>query len=60
MKKAYVLIANESGKEDFIISHLKNIPSVTNAFGAFGTYDVIIKLESKDEQNINHDISYGI
>ena len=52
MKKAYVLIVNESGKEDFIISHLKNIPSVTNAFGAFGTFDVITKLESKDEQNI--------
>ncbi len=60
MKKAYVLIVNESGKEDFIISHLKNIPSVTNAFGAFGTFDVITKLESKDEQNIRHDISYGI
>ena len=60
MKKAYVLIVNESGKEDFIISNLKNIPSVTNAFGAFGTFDVITKLESKDEQNIRHDISYGI
>ena len=60
MKKAYVLIVNESGKDDFIISHLKNIPSVTNAFGAFGTFDVITKLESKDEHNINHDISYGI
>lgn len=60
MTKAYVLIANESGKEDSIISHLKNIPSITNAFGAFGTYDIITKLESNSEQTIHHDISYGI
>jgi len=60
MKKAYVLIINESGKEDSIIFHLKNIPSVTDAFGAFGTYDVITKLESKDEKDIQNDISNGI
>jgi DNA-binding Lrp family transcriptional regulator len=60
MTKAYVLIVNESGKEDSIISQLKNIPSVKNAFGAFGTYDIITKLESDDERNIHHDISYGI
>ncbi|MBC8516662.1 MAG: Lrp/AsnC ligand binding domain-containing protein [Nitrosopumilus sp.] len=60
MTKAYILIVNESGKEDSIISNLKNIPSITNAFGAFGTYDIIIKLESNSEQTLHHDISYGI
>lgn len=60
MTKAYVLIVNESGKEDSIISHLKNILNVTNVFGVFGTYDIITKLESNSEQTIYHDISYGI
>lgn len=60
MAKAYVLIANDSGKEDSIISNLKNIPSITNAFGAFGTYDIVTKLETSDDQKINHDISNGI
>ncbi len=60
MTKAYVLIVNDSGKEDFIISNLKNISSITNAFGAFGTYDIITKLETSDDQKINHDISNGI
>ncbi|MFB5620838.1 MAG: Lrp/AsnC ligand binding domain-containing protein [Nitrosopumilus sp.] len=60
MAKAYVLIVNESGKEDSVISHLKNIPSITNAFGTFGSYDILTKLESSSEQNIQNDISNGI
>ena len=60
MAKAYVLIINESGKEDSVISYLKNIPSITNAFGTFGSYDILTKLESSNEQNIQNDISNGI
>ena len=60
MTKAYVLIVNESGTEDSVISNLNNIPSVTAAFGTFGAYDILTKLESSDEQDIQHDISNGI
>jgi len=60
MEKAYVLIVNESGKEESVISNLKNIPSITNAFGTFGSYDIIAKLESSNEQNIQRVISNEI
>jgi DNA-binding Lrp family transcriptional regulator len=60
MEKAYVLIVNESGTEDSVISNLNNIQSVTNAFGTFGSYDILTKLESTDEVKIQHDISNGI
>lgn len=60
MVKAYVLIVSESGKEDLIISSLKNIPSITTAFGTFGSYDILVKLESSSEQNIQNDISNAI
>ena len=60
MEKAYVLIVNESGTEDSVISYLNHIPSITNAFGTFGAYDILTKLESPDEQSIQHDISNGI
>jgi len=60
MEKAYVLIVNESGTEDSVISNLNHIPSVTNAFGTFGAYDILTKLESSDEQAMQHDISNGI
>jgi DNA-binding Lrp family transcriptional regulator len=51
---------NESGTEDSVISNLNNIPSITNAFGTFGAYDILTKLESTDEAKIQHDISNGI
>jgi len=60
MAKAYVLILNESGTEDSVMSNLNHIPSITNAFGTFGSYDILTKLESSDEQKIQHDISKGI
>jgi len=60
MVKAYVLIVNESGTEDSVISNLNNIPTITDAFGTFGTYDILTKLVSSNEENIQHDISNGI
>ena len=60
MAKAYVLIVNETGTEDSVISNLNHIPSVTTAFGTFGNYDILTKLVSPDEENIRHDISNGI
>ena len=60
MTKAYVLLVNEPGTDDSVMSYLSNVSSVVDAFGTFGTYDVLIKLESFDEQKIQNDISNGI
>lgn len=60
MQKAYVLLVNESGAEDSIISNLNKIESVKEAWGTFGPYDILTKLESGDEQKIQHEISNGI
>jgi len=60
MVKAYVLIVNESGKEDYIISNLIKIPSITDAYGTFGTYDILVKIESSNEEDLQQDITNGI
>ncbi|MBS3922380.1 MAG: Lrp/AsnC ligand binding domain-containing protein [Nitrosarchaeum sp.] len=60
MSKAYVLLSNESGTEDSVLSYLNNIESVKEAHGTFGSYDILTKLESSDEQKIQNDISHGI
>jgi hypothetical protein len=60
MSKAYVLISNESGAENSIISNLNHIKSVKEAHGTFGAYDILTKLESSDEQKIQNDISHEI
>jgi DNA-binding Lrp family transcriptional regulator len=60
MPKVYVLIANESGTEDSVISNLNRIESVKEAHGTFGSYDILTRLESNDEQKIQKDISNKI
>ncbi len=60
MAKAYVLIVNEPGAEDSVISNLNKIQSITDAYGTFGTYDILTKLESHDEDIIQNDITNGI
>ncbi len=60
MTKAYVLIVNEPGAEDSVISNLSKIPSITDAYGILGTYDILTKLESYDEDIIQKDITNGI
>src|SRR3990167_7524056 len=60
MVTAYVLINCELGKEEEIIENLKHLDSVKEAHGTFGSYDILTKLESNDEQKIQRDISRGI
>jgi DNA-binding Lrp family transcriptional regulator len=60
MKKAFVLITNESGTDDSVIAHLRDIASITNVYGTFGSYDLLTKLESSNEQLMQNDILNGI
>ena len=60
MSTAYVLINCETGSEDYIISQLKLIESVKNVAGTFGSYDIITKLESANEEKLRQDISKNI
>lgn len=60
MSKAYILITNKVGKDDSIISILRNIDTVHDAHGTFGTYDIIAKLESNSDEKIHDEISNKI
>ena len=60
MHKAYVLICNESGTEDSVLSNLNMVPSIRTAYGTFGSYDIVSVLESDAESKIQQDISAKI
>ena len=60
VEKAYVLIVNETGTEESVLSNLNNIPSITDAFGTFGSYDILTKLKSANEEDLHRDILNGI
>jgi len=40
-----MLLSCESGSDNYIVSNLKTIETVREAYGTLGTFDVIVKME---------------
>ncbi len=60
MKKAYVLINCDLGKEENILETLRSIKSVKEAHGTFGAYDIIVEISSKNAEDLREDITWKI
>ncbi len=52
MNISYVLIVCEVGALESILSELKNLESVKEIGGLFGSYDIIVKLGATSEEEI--------
>ncbi len=60
MKKAYVLINCDLGKEEDILDTIRSIKSVKEAHGTFGSYDIIVEISSENAQELREDITWKI
>lgn len=60
MSEYYILFVNETGTDESVIAKLRSIDTVKAAYGAFGQYDVIAKIESDDETKAEKDITNKI
>lgn len=60
MAQAYVIIHCETGKEDWVIRNLKKIQGVKETIGVFSLYDIIVKVEAKDQATIEKIITKQI
>jgi len=60
LPKAYILLSCESGSDKYIVSNLKTIETVREAYGTFGTYDVIAMMKSDSEDKLNEIITKKI
>jgi DNA-binding Lrp family transcriptional regulator len=49
LTKAYVLLKCRNGAEDFVLSNLRSIESVTRARGVLGVYDVVATISAGSE-----------
>lgn len=56
----FVLLTCESGKERSIIEELERLDTVKEANGTMGSYDIIVKLESSTEEEIQKAITTQI
>ena len=60
MKKAYVLINCDLGKEENTIDTLRSIKSVKEAHGTYGAYDIIAELSTENAEKLREDITWKI
>ncbi len=60
MTTAYVLINCDLGFDTEIIDEIRQLEEVKEAHGIFGAYDIIVKLESDNVENLREVITWKI
>lgn len=60
MVKAFVLLVCESGSDDYVVSKLRSMETVTSASGMFGLYDVIAQLNSDSLETLENVVTKKI
>jgi len=60
MATAYVLINCDLGFDVEIIDEIKQLEDVKEVRGVFGTYDILVKLESANVENLRDIITWKI
>jgi len=60
LETAYVMINCEMGSEGAILEGVKSIDSVTEASGVFGNYDIVVKIECPDVEEMRETIAKKI
>ncbi len=57
VEKAFVLINCEPGKEPSILEQLQKMESVVDAQGTYGVYDIVARIESDSQSQLDNIIS---
>jgi len=60
MATAYVLLNCDTGSEKSIINQLKSVEGVKEVHGTFGTYDIVVKVESPTVDRLREVITWKI
>jgi DNA-binding Lrp family transcriptional regulator len=58
--KAFVLINTELGSEVDAVRAIKDIPNVTEAYLVYGTYDIVVKVESDTLDRVKETITRSL
>ena len=59
-ESAYMLINCELGSEGYIIEKLKLLPSVKEARGVSGNYDILVKIQAKSLESLRDIVTFKI
>ncbi len=53
MVTAFILATTKTGKEKEVVERLMKIDEIKEAYNVYGDYDVLIKAETRDLDNLN-------
>ncbi len=57
---AYLLLTCDLGYENSVIEQLKAIPSVKEAHGIYGAYDILVEVESSSADDQRETVTFKI
>jgi DNA-binding Lrp family transcriptional regulator len=60
MPVVYILINAELGKEEDLIQELRKMENIKEAYVAYGVYDVIVKAEAENMENLKELVAFKI
>ena len=60
MAQAYVIIHCATGMEEWVIRNLKKIEGIKEVVGVFSLYDIVVKVEAKDQSMLEKIITKQI
>jgi DNA-binding Lrp family transcriptional regulator len=60
MPTAYVLINCDLGYEDDIINELNRLPSIIEATGVYGAYDILVKVNAETVDSLKETITWHL
>jgi DNA-binding Lrp family transcriptional regulator len=60
MPVVYILINTELGMEEDLIQELRKMENIKEAYVAYGVYDVIVKAEAENMENLKELVAFKI
>jgi DNA-binding Lrp family transcriptional regulator len=60
MPMAFVLINAEMGFEDEVVTELRRLSSVKEAYGVYGLYDIVAKVEADSMDKVKEAVTWKI
>ncbi len=57
---SFVLVKVQPGKEKSVTEQLINFPEVKESYSVYGAYDIILKIESKADKDLDHFIFHKL
>lgn len=57
MQVAYTLLTVEPGHEEEVMSELKHVENVKEAYRVYGVYDIVAKIIAEDNEKLRNTIS---